>query len=74
MRGPECCFSFADLFSAAEGRHWTPTEEKVFQNLNQEERNEWVSRLAEKAPQFKTQDKVGTDGVTYRAFWIESTL
>ncbi len=72
MRGPECCFSFADLFSAAEGRIWTHEEEKVFQNLTQQERNEWVSRLAQKAPQFKTQDKIGTDGITYRAFWIES--
>jgi len=51
---------------------WTPEEEQVFSGLTQEERNEWVSRLAQKAPQFKTQDKVGTDGITYRAFWIEA--
>ena len=71
MRGPECCFSFQDLFTAAEGRIWTPEEEIVFKNLTQEERNDWVSKLAIKAPQFRTQDKVGTGGITYRAFWIE---
>ncbi len=71
MRGPECCFSFADLFVAAEGRIWTTEEERVFKNLTQEERNEWVSMLAARAPEFRTQDKVGTDGVMYRAFWIE---
>lgn len=74
MRGPECCFSFEDLFISAEGRPWTSEEELVFKNLNQDERNEWVSTLANKAPQFKTQDKIGDDGVTYRAFWIDSSL
>lgn len=69
--GPECCFSFADLFNAAEGRTWTPDEESIFRALSQSEKNEWVSRLAAKASQFRTEDKVGTDGVTYRAFWIE---
>ena len=71
MRGPECCFSFQDLFTAAEGRIWTADEETEFQSLTQRERNEWVSKLAAKAPQFRTQDKVGDDGITYRAFWIE---
>ena len=70
MVGPECCFSFADLFLAAEKRVWTSEEENGFRDLTQDERNDWVSMLAEKAPQFKTQDKVGTDGVVYRAFWI----
>ncbi len=72
MLGPECEFSFADLFRAAEGRDWTSEEEAGFVSLTQDERNEWVSRLAAKAPQFTTKDKVGTDGVVYRAFWIET--
>ena len=71
MRGLECCFSFHDLFTAAEGRMWTPEEETTFRSLTQDERNEWVTKLAAKAPQFRTKDKVGDDGITYRAFWIE---
>ena len=70
MVGPECCFSFADLFIAAEGRGWTVEEESMFLNLTQEDRNKWVSKFLEKAPEFVSQDKVGTDGVVYRAFWI----
>ena len=71
MHGPECAFSFQDLFHAAEGRSWTTEEELNFVNLTQDERNEWVSNLTAKAPQFRTQDKVGDNGITYRAFWIE---
>jgi hypothetical protein len=71
MGGPECLFSFRDLFVAAEGRAWTTEEEVCFKGLTQDERNEWVSGLAAKAPQFVTEDKVGTDGIVYRAFWIE---
>jgi hypothetical protein len=68
--GIECNFSFADLFIAAEGRTWTSDEEIVFKNLTQRQRNEWVSSLVVKAPEYVTQDKVGTGGVMYRAFWI----
>ena len=71
MRGPECCFSFQDLFTAAEGRMWTPEEEAKFKSLTQDQRNDWVTQLAAKAPQFRTQDKIGDDGIVYRAFWIE---
>ncbi|MBI1333268.1 MAG: hypothetical protein JST12_06460 [Armatimonadetes bacterium] len=71
MRGPECCFSFADLFVAAKGRPWNQDEEAMFQNLTQSERNDWVSHLATMAPQFRTEDKIGDDGVVYRAFWVE---
>ena len=71
MCGPECLFSFNDLFVASEGRMWTPEEEASFKSLSQDQRNEWVSKLAAKAPQFVTQDKVGTNGIVYRAFWVE---
>lgn len=50
---------------------WTPEEEASFKSLSQDQRNEWVSKLAAKAPQFVTQDKVGTNGIVYRAFWVE---
>jgi hypothetical protein len=50
---------------------WTKGEEETFTNLTQDERNEWVSKLVAKAPQFQTKDKVGDDGVTYRAFCVE---
>jgi hypothetical protein len=55
---------------AAEGRIWTIEEEIELISLSQEERNEWVTKLVAKAPQFITQDKIGDDGVIYRAFWI----
>ena len=70
MCGPECAFSFQDLFFAAEGRVWTPDEELTFAHMSQADRNNWVAILAQKAPQFTTEDKVGTDGIVYRAFWI----
>lgn len=69
MRGPECQFSFADLFLAAEGRMWTPEEEATFVALTQPQKNEWVSKLVAKAPGFVTADRLGTDGISYRVFW-----
>ncbi len=70
MRGPECCFSFEDLFIAAEGRRWTTDEALEFKQLSQDQKNERVTDLVNKAPQFITADRFGTDGVLYRAFWI----
>ena len=58
MRGPEYCFSFHGLFTATEGRKWTPEEETTFRSLTQDQRNEWVSQLVAKAPEFKIQDKI----------------
>ena len=71
MLGPECCFRFEDLFFAAEDRRWTLEEEAMFKSLTQDERNAWVAMLVKKAPQFTTQDRIGTDGLVYRAFWID---
>ncbi|MEI8281051.1 MAG: hypothetical protein WCG75_01475 [Armatimonadota bacterium] len=73
MLGPECCFSFADLFVATEGRMWTVDEAQDFQKLSQDQKNAWVTVLAEKAPQFVTVNRMGIDGVVYRAFWIPSS-
>jgi len=68
MRGPECAFSFEDLFRAAYGRGWSENEKAQVYGMTQADRNEWVSQTAAKTD-FKTEDRVGTDGVVYRAFW-----
>ena len=39
--------------------------------MNQEARNAAVVALAREAGGVRTEDRVGTDGVTYTAFWLE---
>lgn len=65
---PECAFSFEDLFRAVWGRGWTEDERDEVYGMTQTDRNEWVSQTARKTD-FKTADRVGTDGAIYRAFW-----
>jgi hypothetical protein len=70
-RGGDCELGFADLFQLAKKRDWTPDEERAFQALDQAGRNAAVVRLAREAGGIRTEDRVGTDGVTYTAFWRE---
>ena len=70
---PECAFGFEDLFQAAWGRGWTAEERDQVYAMTQSDRNEWVSGTAAKSD-FKTADRVGTDGMVYRAFWREAAL
>ena len=69
--GSDCSLGIADLFRLAKKREWTPAEERAFQAMNQEARNAAVAALAREAGGIRTEDRVGTDGVTYTAFWLE---
>ena len=62
---------FADLFRLARKRGWTAEEEGAFQALSQPERNAAVMELAREAGGIRTEDRIGTDGQVYTAFWIE---
>jgi hypothetical protein len=69
--GRECSIGFADLFRLAKKRDWTADEERVFQALDQEARNTAVVELAREAGGIRTENRVGTDGLIYTAFWLE---
>jgi hypothetical protein len=67
----ECELGFAELYQMAHDRAWTAEEERSFGALGQEARNAMVRELALKAGGIRTADRIGTDGVTYTAFWID---
>ena len=69
--GLECRYSFDDLFRLAHGRDWTAAEKRAFLALEQGARNGEVRRLAERAGCVRTEDRLGSDGMTYTAFWVE---
>jgi hypothetical protein len=69
--GRECELSFSDLFRMARDRPWTSAEEARFKALDQPARNADVRELAREAGGTHTEDRVGTDGTIYTAFWIE---
>jgi hypothetical protein len=70
LMGYECDYSFADLFRIVRNRSWTDAERAQFESLDREERNEWVRQLAaESAGQIVTEDRRGSDGLVYTAFW-----
>ena len=65
-----CCYSFFDLFLAANGRSWTETERETFSKLDQERRNLEVRRLVDLTNGgLACEDRERSDGVTYTAFW-----
>jgi hypothetical protein len=72
--GRECSLGFADLFRLAKKRGWTLDEERTFQALTQPERNAAVLELAREAGGIRTEDRIGTDGQVYTAFWLEDPL
>lgn len=63
--------SFADLFQMAKERPWTEVERRRFLALDQDTRNEVVRTLARAAGGIRTEDRRGTDGLVYTAFWVE---
>lgn len=67
----DCCMSFRDLFVLARKREWTAAEERHFQKVSQPERNRLVRELAAEAGCVETEDRLGTDGQTYTAFWMK---
>lgn len=69
----ECDMSFADLFNMAKKRAWTPDEERDFAALAPQSRNLLVKQLAKEAGRIHTEDRLGSDGITYTAFWLEGT-
>jgi hypothetical protein len=69
--GLECSTSFADLFHLARGRPWTAQEEDYFRSIDQDTRNRLVKELASAAGCVRTDDRRGSDGLIYTAFWIE---
>ena len=69
--GPECQYSFDDLYQLAHQREWTRDEKAAFMALDQAGKNLEVKRLAEIAGCVRTEDRLGTDGVCYTAFWVE---
>ncbi|HKJ17006.1 MAG TPA: hypothetical protein VJ984_06650 [Xanthomonadales bacterium] len=71
--GRECQYSFDDLFRLANERDWTAAEKNDFMLLDQDARNQEVKRLAGMAGGVRTEDRLGTDGLTYTAFWVEKT-
>ena len=71
--GRECAIGFADLFRLAKRRDWTAEEERAFQAMTQPERNAAVKALAREAGGMHTEDRIGTDGQVYTAFWLEET-
>lgn len=71
--GHECELGFADLFRMAKKRPWTPGEEEGFRSLDQPARNAIVRELAREAGGVHTEDRLGTDGVVYTAFWLKDS-
>ena len=70
--GNDCEMGFADLFRLARKRIWTPEEKDAFQALDQDARNAAVKQLAREAGCcVRTEDRLGTDGMIYTAFWLE---
>ena len=67
----ECGVSFADLFRRVHRREWTADEEFALRAMDQEARNRWVRDLARQADDVRTEDRPGTDGRAYTAFWFE---
>lgn len=65
-----CRYSFDDLFVAAFGEAMSDARRRELYALSQDRRNvtvrEWVGRTAGR---FACEDRRGTDGVIYTAFW-----
>lgn len=66
-----CELGFDDLFRMAHGRAWTEAEERSFRDMSQPDRNDRVKSWAKRAGGIMTEERVGTDGSTYTAFWVD---
>lgn len=63
-----CRFSFDDLYYARFGRAMKTQEKTELYTQPQEKRNNIVRRWAREAG-WLTENRVGSDGVMYTAFW-----
>ena len=65
-----CCYSFDDLFLAAMARPMTDGERADLRAADQPRKNrlarQWVTLTG---GSFECEDRTGTDGVLYTAFW-----
>lgn len=61
--------SFQQLFERAKGRSWTTEESQAFGALSQPQRNAVVRQWAAEAGHIRTEDRRGSDGLIYTAFW-----
>lgn len=69
-----CCYSFHDLFFAANGRSWTEEERLAFSTLSQDDRNSEVRKLvAATGDRWTCEDRQWHDGIIYTAFWKVGT-
>lgn len=68
-----CCLGFRDLFRLAKGRDWTAEEASYFKSVDQPTRNRLVRQLAGEAGCIATEDRLGTDGQIYTAFWLDQS-
>lgn len=64
----ECNFSFEMLYKAAFNRDLSKNIKLKLQNLPQEEINKLVLKWSKKAG-WKTEERIGSNGVLYRAFY-----
>lgn len=65
-----CCFSFDDLFEAVHRRVMSEMERRELYALPQDQRNRWVrDMVARTGGGFACEDRRGSDGVIYTAFW-----
>ncbi len=66
--GIECAYSFDDLYFAATSKHLSALESERFLQLSQDEKNHLVRQWANQA-KWMVEDRIGSDGLTYSAFW-----
>jgi hypothetical protein len=67
----ECAYSFDDLFRAAKGRLMSEEERNSLEAAPQDDRNRRVREwAAETGGEFVCEDRSGTDGRIYTAFWV----
>jgi hypothetical protein len=72
MIGKSCCYSFDDLFRAAHQRDMSEAERSAFAALDQPGKNLAVKQMVTKTGgRFTCEDRTGTDGLTYTAFWAD---
>lgn len=66
----ECAYGFEDLFRAAKQREMTDPERVALAAASQDERNRLVKKwVFETRGEFCCEDRRGTDGHIYTAFW-----
>ena len=66
-----CAYSFNDLFKAVFNRDMTPEEKADLYAQTQEARNAIVKGWAGQS-RWRVEDRIGSDGIIYTAFWPES--